>query len=74
MSGGFKQLVATAIEHSENWGMVWFGLIFWGSVLNASIPLYFPSLANGQGAAIAFAVGLVVGIAAKVRGGWLWKN
>ena len=74
MSGGFKKLIAKAIEHSENWGMVWFGLIFWGSILNASIPLYFPSLANNQGTAIAFAVGLIVGVAAKVRGGWLWVN
>ena len=23
------------IMHSENWGMVWFGLIFWGSIINA---------------------------------------
>ena len=74
MSSGFKELITKAIEHSENWGMVWFGLIFWGSVLNASIPLYFPSLANGQGTVIAFAAGLAAGIAAKARGGWLWKN
>jgi len=74
MSSGFKELVTIAIEHSENWGMVWFGLIFWGSVLNALIPLYFSSMLGGQGTVSAFAVGLAVGIAAKVRGGWLWKN
>lgn len=74
MSSGFTELIAKAIEHSENWGMVWFGLVFWGSVLNALIPLYLPSMLGGQGTAIAFAVGLAVGIAAKLRGGWLWKN
>ncbi len=74
MSSGFKDLIAKAIEHSENWGMVWFGLIFWGSVLNALIPLYLPTLANSVGTLSAFALGLALGVTAKIRGGWLWKN
>ena len=74
MSSRFKELVSLAIEHSENWGMVWFGLIFWGSVLNALIPLYFPALVGSTGTIAAFVAGLALGVIAKMRGGWLWRN
>lgn len=27
-------------NHISNWNMVWFGLIFWGSVINAIAEIY----------------------------------
>lgn len=37
-----------AIEHSENWGKVWFGLIFIGSILNATAVKFFPDSTGGR--------------------------
>ena len=28
-------------EHLTNWGLVWFGVIFWGSILNAVLIYFF---------------------------------
>ena len=30
-----KTIITVLINHIKSWNMVWFGLIFWGSVLNA---------------------------------------
>lgn len=57
--------------HSQQWGMVWFGLIFWGSVLNAVGTKVWPnahSVALGAAAAV---LGLTAGWVAKVRGRWI---
>jgi hypothetical protein len=50
--------------------MVWFGLIFWGSIFNALAlnfgfdknPLFF------------YIIGFLFGLLAKLRGTWLWKT
>jgi hypothetical protein len=52
--------------------MVWFGLIFWGSVLNA-FAAEFGLLANNPNLSYFFFLfGLILGLAAKFRGTWLW--
>jgi hypothetical protein len=58
-------------SHSENWGMVWFGLIFWGSVINAIAVQLLPDTAPFALAWGAYATGLAIGAVAKARGGWL---
>ena len=57
-------------NHISNWNMVWFGLIFWGSIFNALAlnfgfdknPLFF------------YIIGFLFGLLAKLRGTWLWKT
>ncbi|MDA9143800.1 hypothetical protein N9N99_04420 [Gammaproteobacteria bacterium] len=56
-------------NHISKWNMVWFGLIFWGSVFNAiaiQLEVMFSSL-------IWYLCGLALGLIAKIRGTWLWK-
>jgi hypothetical protein len=57
--------------YSENWGKVWFGLVFWGSVLGASLLALFPSMNPTVAYGGASAGGAVVGLIAKARGRWV---
>ena len=56
-------------NHISKWNMVWFGLIFWGSVFNA-IAIQFEVM---LGPLIWYLSGLALGLIAKIRGTWLWK-
>jgi len=56
-------------NHISNWNMVWFGLIFWGSVFNA-IAIQFEVILSSL---IWYLCGLAIGLIAKIRGTWLWK-
>lgn len=68
---GLERVLTAVIQHSQQWGMVWFGFIFWGSVLNALGAEAWPD-ANAWAVATAAAViGLAAGIVAKVRGRWI---
>ncbi|MEM8769413.1 MAG: hypothetical protein AAGE43_18395 [Pseudomonadota bacterium] len=58
-------------QHSERWGMLWFGLIFWGSVINALGLKLMPGADPALLAWAAYATGLAIGAFAKARGGWL---
>jgi hypothetical protein len=50
--------------------MVWFGLIFWGSVFNA-IAI---RLGLDDFSIFCYLFGLCLGLIAKFRGTWLWKT
>jgi hypothetical protein len=56
-------------NHISKWNMVWFGLIFWGSVFNA-IAIQFEVMLSSL---IWYSCGLALGLIAKIRGTWLWK-
>ena len=56
-------------NHISKWNMVWFGLIFWGSVFNA-IAIQLEVM---LGSIIWYLCGLAIGLIAKIRGTWLWK-
>ena len=56
-------------NHISNLNMVWFGLIFWGSILNAIAANYETTLSP----ILWYACGLLLGTVAKIRGTWLWK-
>jgi len=67
-------------NHISKWNMVWFGLIFWGSVFNA-IAIQLEVMLNAiaiqlevmLGSLIWYLCGLALGLIAKIRGTWLWK-
>ena len=63
------KLKETLTNHISNWNMVWFGLIFWGSVFNA-IAIQFEVMFSSF---IWYLSGLALGLIAKIRGSWLWK-
>ena len=60
-----------SVEHSETWGMVWFGLLFWGSVINAAALRFLPDTDTWIVGWASYATGLAVGALARARGGWL---
>ena len=66
-----ERAIAAAIQHSNTWGPVWFGLIFVGSVLNAVGRDLLPDVPSLTLAAMSGAVGLGAGLIAKQRGVWL---
>jgi|TARA_B100000900_G_scaffold414114_1_gene439876 hypothetical protein len=66
-------LIEIIVNHIKTWNMVWFGLIFWGSILNgistkSGLPFTYPNISF-----LCFAIGLIFGLLAKYRGTWLWK-
>lgn len=64
-----EKLNAIISNHISNWNMVWFGLIFWGSVINAIAANYEMT----PSPILWYACGLFLGTIAKIRGTWLWK-
>ena len=66
-----KALVESLSDHIENWGMVWFGLIFLGSIFNEF------SLFNTLNISVLninlfpYLLGLIFGLVAKYRGSWI---
>lgn len=70
MESTLTRWIGAGIAHSEKWGMLWFGLIFWGSVINA-VALNTLSADPVLVAWASYATGLAIGALAKIRGGWL---
>ena len=68
---GMNRWIGALSAHSESWGMVWFGLIFWGSVINAVALQLLPDAEPMLVAWAGYASGLAIGAFAKARGGWL---
>ena len=62
-------LIEKLLSHISNWNMVWFGLIFWGSIFNAIAELY---LINNN-SVLCYLFGFLLGVIAKIRVTWLWK-
>ena len=64
-------LVEKVLNHTSNWGMFWFGLIFLGSILNAMLEKF--TLLSGTPYiwVLAFGLGALIGLVAKIRGVWL---
>ena len=66
-----QALVESLSDHIENWGMVWFGLIFLGSIFNEF------SLFNTLNISVLninlfpYLLGLIFGLVAKYRGSWI---
>ena len=60
---------AILVNHITKWNMVWFGLIFCGSVFNAASV----QIGMSYSPVLWYLLGLLFGIIAKIRGTWLWK-
>ena len=58
-------------QHMEQWSLVWFGLLFWGSIFGAALLYLFE--ANLVISILGYALGLGCGLLAKYRG-WSWIN
>ncbi|HJM97561.1 MAG TPA: hypothetical protein QF776_05250 [Acidimicrobiales bacterium] len=68
---GLARITGDLIQHSETWGKIWFGLVFWGCVLFAISQRIWPNANNAVLLIASFAIGLASGFAAHIRGYWL---
>lgn len=66
-----RSVLALALRHADSWGIAWFGLIFWGSVLFATAQQVWPDGNATVQLIVAAAIGLAGGLAARRRGYWL---
>ena len=56
-------------QHLEKWSLVWFGLLFWGSIFGAILVYVFD--ANLLMSFVGYLLGLAFGVTAKNKG-WSW--
>ena len=67
------KLIESFTNHLTNWGLVWFCLIFWGSIFNAILV----NTLNFENSNIiyfaGYTLGLIFGIFAKYKN-WGWVN
>ena len=64
-------LVEKFLNHISNWGKLWFGLIFLGSIFNETLEKLNILSGSSYVWVIAFASGALIGLIAKIRGAWL---
>ena len=67
------KIITLFFEHITNWGLVWFGVIFWGSIFNATSTYFFQNSRDFSFTLLAYLLGLTLGLLAKYRG-WVWIN
>jgi len=67
------KIVTLFVKYLTNWGLVWFGVIFWGSIFNAISAHFFQSSNQFVFTLVAYLLGLILGLLAKYRG-WVWIN
>ena len=64
-------LIEKILNHISNWGKVWFGFIFLGSVFNATFEKISLLSDVPYISVFAFGSGVLIGFLAKMRGAWL---
>ena len=64
-------LIESILNHISNWGKFWFGLIFLGSIFNAILEKLTSLSGTSDTWILAFGLGALIGLVAKVRGAWL---
>ena len=67
------KIITLFFEHITNWGLVWFGLIFWGSIFNAIFHNFLGDNHSLSFALTAYLLGLILGLFGKYKG-WSWIN
>ena len=66
-----KKIIDQFLTHTSDWKMVWFGLIFLGSIINAVLQKSSLIGDSPYVSVFAFGAGALIGLVAKIRGAWL---
>jgi len=69
----FTKLLEVFSDHITNWGLVWFGVIFWGSIFNATLIFFLGGANNLVLTVLPYLLGLLLGLMGKFKG-WSWIN
>ena len=64
-------VVEKFLNHISDWGKLWFGLIFLGSIFNEILREF--NILSGSYLVwvLAYGLGALIGLIAKIRGAWL---
>ena len=66
-----EKLIEKILHHISNWGKFWFGLIFLGSIFNATLEK-FNLLSDAPHIwVLAYGLGALIGLVAQIRGAWM---
>ncbi len=68
-----KKIIEIFLAHITSWGLVWFGVVFWGSIFKATSEYLFQNSHDLSLTLLAYLLGLILGLLAKYRG-WVWIN
>ena len=66
-----QHVLESISNHIESWGMIWFGLIFLGSIFNEFSILNLINISVYKVNLFPYLLGLTLGIIAKLRGRWI---
>ena len=66
-----QHVLESISNHIESWGMIWFGLIFLGSIFNEFSLLNLINISVININLFPYLLGLTIGIIAKLRGRWI---
>ena len=66
-----QHVLESISSHIESWGMIWFGLIFLGSIFNEFSLLNPINISVININLFPYLLGLTLGIIAKLRGRWI---
>ena len=66
-----QHVLESISNHIESWGMIWFGLIFLGSIFNEFSLLNLINISVYKVNLFPYLLGLTIGIIAKLRGRWI---
>lgn len=66
-----QNVLESISSHIESWGMIWFGLIFLGSIFNEFSLLNSINISVININLFPYLLGLTLGIIAKLRGRWI---
>ena len=66
-----QNILQSISNHIESWGMVWFGLIFLGSIFNEFSLLNLINISAFNINFFPYLLGLTIGIITKLRGRWI---
>ncbi len=66
-----QHVLESISNHIESWGMIWFGLIFLGSIFNEFSLLNSINISVININLFPYLLGLTLGIIAKLRGRWI---
>ena len=69
----FTKLLELFFDHITNWGLVWFGVVFWGSIFNAALFSFLGGANNLVLIVLPYLLGLLLGLMGKFKG-WSWIN
>jgi hypothetical protein len=66
-----QNILESISAHIQDWGKVWFGLIFWGSIFNELLSFNPFQAMDSNINIFSYLLGLSLGLVAKFRGRWI---